>query len=233
MAGVDSWQSCYAALPFRVCVKGQEGNAGWIFSIFSPWSMMKRQQDCDIQRCCCYRHSALAGVEGELGGAGFLHVSRRQQDLCAWVSVQRKAVVQFVISASGLWEQRDFYCGECAGEGATALKKKSLVPLCDSKIFREICALYAVGILKQGIGTSIIQKQARCLEKTDRQLVCAQLVVVRNPSLPGLKTSRSSQALTSWHRVCSAKAQWWHEAFQGCREMQTIPSFSLCWGSCW
>lgn len=61
---------------------------------------------------------------------------------------------------------------------------------------------------------------ARCLEKTDRQLVCAQLVVVHNPSLPGLKTSRSSQALTSWHSVCSAKAQWWHQAFQGCGEMQ-------------
>lgn len=38
------------------------------------------------------------------------------------------------------------------------IKKTSPVPLCDSKIFREICALYAVGILKQGIGTSIIQK---------------------------------------------------------------------------
>lgn len=77
------------------------------------------------------------------------------------------------------------------------------------------------------------ETEARCLEKTDRQLVCAQLVVVRNPSLPGLKTSRSSQALTSWHCVYSAKAQWWHEAFQGCGEMQTIPSFSLHWGSCW
>lgn len=68
-------------------------------------------------------------------------------------------MVQFVISASGLWEQRDFYYEECAEEGATAFKKKpSPVPLCDSKIFREICALYAVGILEQGIGTSIIQK---------------------------------------------------------------------------
>lgn len=37
-------------------------------------------------------------------------------------------------------------------------KKTSPVPLCDSKIFREICALYAVGILEQGIGTSMIQK---------------------------------------------------------------------------
>lgn len=61
---------------------------------------------------------------------------------------------------------------------------------------------------------------ARCLEKTDRQLVCAQLVVVYNPSLPGLKTSRSSQALTSWHGVYSAKTQQWHEASQGCGEMQ-------------
>lgn len=95
----------------------------------------------------------------EVGGcvAQVSSVSRRQRDLCAWVSAERKAVAQFVVSASGLWEQRDFYYGECAGEGATALKK-STVPLCDSKIFREICALYAVGILKQDIGTSIIQK---------------------------------------------------------------------------
>lgn len=81
--------------------------------------------------------------------------------ICLWASVQRKAVEQFVISAPGLWEQRDFYYGECAGEGAAALKKPnqtSPVPLCDGKIFREICALYAVGILNQGIGTSIIQK---------------------------------------------------------------------------
>lgn len=56
-------------------------------------------------------------------------------------------------------EQRDFYYEECAREGAIALKKKkSPVPLYDSKIFREICALYAGGILKRGIGTSIIQK---------------------------------------------------------------------------
>lgn len=55
-------------------------------------------------------------------GTGFSRVSRRQRDLHAWVSVHRRAVVQFV--ASGLWEQRDFYYGECAGEVATAFKKK-------------------------------------------------------------------------------------------------------------
>lgn len=56
---------------------------------------------------------------------------------------------------------------------------------------------------------------ARCLEKTDRQLVCAQLVVVRNPSLPGLKTSRSSQALTSWHCVYSAENSVVARSFSG------------------
>lgn len=30
--------------------------------------------------------------------------------------------------------------------------------MCDSKIFREMCAHYAAGILKQGTGTFIIQK---------------------------------------------------------------------------
>lgn len=31
---------------------------------------------------------------------------------CLWAPVQRKAPVQFVIAASGLWEQRYFYYGE-------------------------------------------------------------------------------------------------------------------------
>lgn len=62
------------------------------------------------------------------------------------------------------------------------------------------------------------ETEARCLEKTDRQLVCAQPVDVRNPSLPGLRTSGSSQALPSWHRICSAEARRWQ------REQAAAPS---------
>lgn len=47
-------------------------------------------------------------------GTGFSRVSRRQRDLHAWVSVHRRAVVQFV--ASGLWEQRDFIMGNVLGK---------------------------------------------------------------------------------------------------------------------
>lgn len=37
--------------------------------------MMETQQNCEVQRCCCYRPSALAGVEGGLGGVCVAQVS--------------------------------------------------------------------------------------------------------------------------------------------------------------
>lgn len=126
MAGVDSWQSCYAALPFRVCVKGQEGNAGWIFSIFSPWSMMKRQQDCDIQRCCCYRHSALAGVEGELGGGGFLACQQKTAgSVCMGFCAEKSCSAVCNFSFRPLGTERLLLRGMCWGRSNSIKKKKS------------------------------------------------------------------------------------------------------------
>lgn len=84
---------------------------------------------------------------------------RTQQGWCAGVSAQRKAALQCASTASGPWEHKGLGHRECAVQGATALKKlASLVAVCDSKIFREMCTHYAAGIRKQGTGTFIIQK---------------------------------------------------------------------------
>lgn len=73
-------------------------------------------------------------------GTGFSCDSR----ICLWAPVQRKAVVQFVILASGLWEQRDFNYGECAGEGSTAFKKKkkTVQSLCVTVKYSEKYVLF-------------------------------------------------------------------------------------------
>lgn len=115
---------------------------------------METQQEHDVllfQTQCPGRRVGLCGAQ----------VSHVTVGSACGLLCQREAVVQSVISAPGLWEQRDFYYGEMCWGRSNSIKKNhqtSPVPLCDSKIFREICALYAVGILKQGIGTSIIQK---------------------------------------------------------------------------
>lgn len=120
MRQVQTLQSCYAALPFRVCVKGQEGSASWIFSMLSPGPYWKGSRTMKFRGAAV---TDLAGAEGGLGGAcgtGFSHVSRRQWDPCAWVSVQRKAVVQ--LQASG--NRETSIMGNVLGKEQQHLKKK-------------------------------------------------------------------------------------------------------------
>lgn len=111
--------------------------------------------------------------------------------------------------------------------------KTSPVPLCDSNIFREICTLYPVGILKQGIGTSIIQELEQDVWK--RQIDSwfvpnSWLYIIHHCQawkqawahrhwLPG--TVSVQQKLSGGTKL--------FRAVERCR----IPSFSLCWGSCW
>lgn len=94
-------------------------------------------------RQVCMQHVSLAG-RSRVCVRGFLHREKLHCSLPA--QPQASGNTKALVTGNVLCRERQ------------RLKKKSLVPVCDSKIFREMCTHYAAGILKQGTGTFIIQK---------------------------------------------------------------------------
>lgn len=136
-------------------MKGQEENAGCISPFFPPLVRDGNTAGAGspevllFQTQCPDRRVGMCGAQASSVTAGSACGPLCREKL--WCSLS------FQLQASG--NRETFIMRNVPRKEQQHFKKKtSPVPLCDSKIFREICALYAVGILEQGIGTSIIQK---------------------------------------------------------------------------